>query len=170
MTRLAASRTVAKASGIRSSRLSPAARRSLNSAVWACSSASLIATKSSSMALTARETASSWRRILPSPMRSSLSMMAGTGDSPGQTSDERPNSTQRTEPDRFHAAGLGTPAPRRGRASGDQSRQRRREVAAGFDDHGVQPEPPGHPLELDRELGGGLVGGSRLGERRLDQQ
>ena len=83
MTRLAASRTVANASGIRSSRLSPAASRSLNSAVCACSSASLMATKSSSMALTARETASSWRRILPSPMRSSLSMMAGTRVSPG---------------------------------------------------------------------------------------
>ena len=77
-TRLAASRTVAKASGIRSSSVSPPASRVRNSSVIARSSSSLMATKSSSMALTAFAIPSSWRRILPSPMRRILSMMAGT--------------------------------------------------------------------------------------------
>ena len=55
----AASRTVANASGISSSRLSPSAWRFLNSAVMAWSSSSLMATKSSSIAFTAWATASS---------------------------------------------------------------------------------------------------------------
>ena len=59
MTRLDASRTVANASGIRSSSVSPFASRALNSAVMPWSSASLILTKSSSMALTALAIASS---------------------------------------------------------------------------------------------------------------
>ena len=78
MTRLDASRTVANASGISASRLSPLAYRVLNSSVIPRSSSSVILTKSSSMALTALAMTSSWRRILPSPMRRSLSMMAGT--------------------------------------------------------------------------------------------
>src|SRR5436190_11394992 len=168
MTRLPASRTVANASGIRSSSDSPAASRSLYSAVCPWSSASLIATKSSSMALTAREIASSWRRILPSPMRSSLSMMAGTGDSGvlsgsinrsinGRTN--AVNSTQRPEPDRFRA-----------RASGDQRRQRGSQIAPAFDDHGGEAEPVGEPPQLGGELLRGLVRGTGLGVGALDQQ
>ena len=64
------------ASGRRGTRRWRAARWNSRSCPW--SSSSLIATKSSSMALTALATASSWRRILPSPMRRILSRMAGT--------------------------------------------------------------------------------------------
>ncbi len=76
--RLAASRTVAKASGSRSSRDSPSAYRCLYWSVSARNSASLSAMKSSSIELIWSAIRRSLRRILPSPARRTLSMMAGT--------------------------------------------------------------------------------------------
>src|SRR3984885_5037251 len=78
MVRRAASRTVANASGSSESSDSPSAYRSLYSSVSARSSASLSALMSSSMELTWSAIRLSLRRVLPSPARRTLSMMAGT--------------------------------------------------------------------------------------------
>src|SRR6188472_374874 len=73
MVRTAASRTVAKASGNRSSSFPPSAYRTLYSSVRARNSASVSDLKWSSIALTSAAIAVSWRRIFFSPTRSSRS-------------------------------------------------------------------------------------------------
>src|SRR3954449_11587433 len=111
-----------------------------------------MATKSSSMALTARETASSWRRILPSPRRRSLSRMAGTGGVSVWTSDDHANSTQRPEPSRFGSS-----------AGGYLHRESARHGAARLPHPPVEPEPAGEALELGRQLRRGVRRGAGLG-------
>src|SRR3954447_26713398 len=76
--RLAASRTVANASGSRSSRLSPSASRARNFSVSSRSSASDSPTKSSSRAFTCAARPSNRLRVRPSPARRSLSTIFTT--------------------------------------------------------------------------------------------
>src|SRR3712207_5620366 len=77
--RVAASRTTAKASGRRWSRVSPSSRRSLNSSVLARSSASVRSAVSSASDSTASAILFSRRRILPSPARRIFENTTGPG-------------------------------------------------------------------------------------------